>query len=100
MTRIQRLVGLIVVNAALTLMSHANATSADWQKKKADFEQKYEQACGADADKFCPGVKGMHAVSKCVRDHKSDLSASCTTFNEEMKAKWKAHHEAKQPGQQ
>jgi hypothetical protein len=96
MTRFQRLFGLILVNAVLTMMAHANAASADWQAKKAQFEQKFEAACGADADKLCAGVKGMRAIHKCMREHKTELSANCTAFNDEMKAKWKAHHADKQ----
>ena len=44
---------------------------------KAAYD-KFEQACGADAEKYCKGVPpGRGRVLSCLKGRESDLSPSC-----------------------
>ena|SRR5215510_12325892 len=52
---------------------------SDVQAKVAAWKQAFDQACSADVQSFCSGVEpGHHAIFKCLRDHKDELSQTCT----------------------
>jgi hypothetical protein len=54
-----------------------------------------DEPCKADREKFCKDVKqGSGAIMHCMKEHASELSASCQSKMDEMKEKMKAAHEA------
>lgn len=75
------------------------------KKQQAELQEKQRQekreawiaACGADKDKLCKDVKsGVGATSKCLKEHKDELSASCKQYLEARDKKQQAELEEKQ----
>ena len=63
------------------------ACKADMEKAK-EKSKEFRQACKEDKAKLCHDVKpGGGAVLKCLREHESDLSASCRQEMSERKRK-------------
>jgi hypothetical protein len=94
MNAFQRTLAIVIMNCILTAMAHAHGGDP---AKKAEFEQQYQAACGADVQSLCPGQTDKHAIHKCVRANQANLSQGCATFLADMKAKWKGHHEHSEP---
>ncbi len=73
--------------AALSLMSGA-AT--------AQGAPSVKQACAADIEKFCPGTTDRHALRKCMKSHKADVTPDCRSAMKAAKLS-RAGHKAGTP---
>ena len=60
-------------------------------------KQEAHQACRAEAEKLCPGLKPGEGLGKCVDEHASELSAACQEHHKQMKAR---HSEKKEQRQE
>ncbi len=47
------------------------------QARKQERRQKFEAACGADAQNFCGGIEPGKELKQCLRDNRDSLSSSC-----------------------
>jgi hypothetical protein len=58
------------------------ACQADMKKAEERFEQ-VKQECGADAKKFCQGIRpGGGRILACLKSHQSELAPACAAeFN-------------------
>jgi len=59
-----------------------------WQQKKGKAKASVEArwaACGADAERLCPGAPNPGA---CLHEHWDELSPACREFKEGMKKRW------------
>ena len=80
------------------LKEHASELSPACQariKQAKATVQKWQQACGDDAQKFCPDVKpGGGALLGCLNQHASELSPTCQEQLKQAKAKVQKWQEA------
>lgn len=63
---------------------------AEWDHAKAAFKE-LKEVCHEDYQKFCSDSKpGRHAVMKCMKKNKKNLSEACKLEFKDMKEKRKA----------
>ncbi|OFY98350.1 MAG: hypothetical protein A2070_01630 [Bdellovibrionales bacterium GWC1_52_8] len=71
------------------LKEHENELSSDCKEKGQVLKKKMQgakDACKADVQKFCKGVKpGKRRLMRCMKAHESELSAECKTKVRELK---------------
>lgn len=78
---------LAVTFSSLSVWAQA---SGEGGAKHEKFIQAFENACGADLNKFCPSAQGRHQIHECLKQNEASLSASCSEF----RAKMHHHHES------
>jgi len=71
-----RFIPMVLIGATIS------ATSAAYAQTGAPT---LRIACGADMQKFCPGLKGKEA-RMCLRAYHAQISPDCTAFLEQAKA--------------
>gem|GEM_PF-2715757 len=82
------------VIAALTL-SGAGWVQAEESASGGGDKKEAHQACRAEAEKLCPGLKSGEGLGKCVDEHVSELSAACQEHHKQMKARHSERKEAR-----
>jgi hypothetical protein len=77
-----------LIGAAICVVSAAGMRTASAQTAAPPAGQgpSLRVACGADMQRFCPGLKGKDA-RLCLRAYHAQISAGCTAFLEEAKAR-------------
>lgn len=55
---------------------------------------KVKEACGADAEKLCPGLAPHKGLHKCLNEHAAQVSPACADALAQAKQK---HHDAPPP---
>jgi hypothetical protein len=72
------------------LSQHANElTSAcgDARQQAKERVAKFHQACDADVQKLCPGVKSGHGrIAKCIKEKEAELSPACKAEHRSSRA--------------
>jgi hypothetical protein len=56
---------------------------------------KFKEACSADVQKLCATAQTRKEQKKCIKENKSQLSPSCTSFLAEKREEHKAKKEEK-----
>lgn len=77
-----------LIGAAICVVSAAEMRTASAQTAAPPPGQgpTLRVACGPDMQRFCPGLKGKDA-RLCLRAYHAQVSAGCTAFLEEAKAR-------------
>lgn len=83
---------------AACLKSHSDKLSSsctkEWKSAKAEMKEgakghmrAFKQACNNDVQKFCSNSVGIQEISSCLKQHDTDLSASCKNYQANMRSK-------------
>ena len=86
-------IGAAVLLALIPLAALAQATAppsppaARASPALSEARAKMRAACAADVEKFCAGVeRGKGGMRTCLREHRSELSADCTSARQQVRA--------------